>query len=262
MTSPLRRTILWVAILFAVLLLSACANARPVSAPTAEIPSPTPKTRQALPQVSTGGETTPTPTSSAQGAAAEPGLPQPTVWNPRAVAAQVQIALAKRLDTKPEDIPWVKYVAQVDPKTLKCLDQLVGNVPRFGEGEALVFKHKDVPIYVVSSQGTLWICQPVTFQIASEGMDLEKAKQEAINNLAQRLGIDAKDVTVVEAREVTWADTSLGCPEPGKAYAQVLTPGYLIVLKANGLTYEYHGSAKTLFLCGQAEKTEAEKSTK
>jgi hypothetical protein len=39
---------------------------------------------------------------------------------------------------------------------------------------------------------------------------------------------------------VDWSDTSLGCPEPGMAYAQVITPGYLIVLGAAGQTYEYH----------------------
>jgi len=259
MTSPSRRTIFWVAVLLVLtLIVSACGNpGAPESSSAQRAASPTPKTRQALPQVSTGGESTPSTGAPTEPPAEEAGKPQPTVWNPRDIAARVQRALAQNLGTKPEEVPWVEYVPQVDPGTLTCLDQLVGDIPAYGEGEALVYKHKDVPVYVVSSRGKLWICQPATLQVATEKLDLEHAKQEAITNLAQRLGIDASQIRVVQAREVTWADTSLGCPEPGKAYAQVLTPGYLIILKANDTTYEYHGSAKTLFLCGNAKQEDS-----
>jgi hypothetical protein len=34
----------------------------------------------------------------------------------------------------------------------------------------------------------------------------------------------------------------LGCPQKGMAYAEVLTPGYLILLEYGGTTYEYHAS--------------------
>ena len=39
---------------------------------------------------------------------------------------------------------------------------------------------------------------------------------------------------------VEWSDTSLGCPEPGMAYAEVITPGYLIRLAAGDQLFEYH----------------------
>jgi hypothetical protein len=45
----------------------------------------------------------------------------------------------------------------------------------------------------------------------------------------------------VEARE--WSDASLGCPKPGQMYAQVITPGYLVVLEAGGQRLEYHTDA-------------------
>jgi hypothetical protein len=35
-------------------------------------------------------------------------------------------------------------------------------------------------------------------------------------------------VLIVEPRE--WSDTSLGCPEPDRAYAQILVPGFLVAL--------------------------------
>ena len=37
-------------------------------------------------------------------------------------------------------------------------------------------------------------------------------------------------------------DSSLGVPEPGQNYMTVITPGYVIILEANGVSYEYHGS--------------------
>lgn len=78
---------------------------------------------------------------------------------------------------------------------------------------------------------------------------LERFIQEAIADLARRLGIAPTAITVTRAEAVEWSDTSLGCPQPGMMYAQVITPGYLIVLEANGQTYEYHASRSRIFLC-------------
>jgi len=59
-------------------------------------------------------------------------------------------------------------------------------------------------------------------------------------DLADRIGIDREQITVVSVKAVDWPDASLGCPEPGMLYAQVITPGYRIVLSHDGETYEYH----------------------
>ena len=53
-------------------------------------------------------------------------------------------------------------------------------------------------------------------------------------------GISAADVRFVEAEQVDWNDSSLGCPAPGMGYLTVITPGYRVVLEANGERYEYH----------------------
>lgn len=65
----------------------------------------------------------------------------------------------------------------------------------------------------------------------------------AVQDLAKRLGVAAADISVVSAEEVTWSDSSMGCPKPGMMYAQVLTEGSRIVLEANGKRYEYHSGA-------------------
>src|SRR5687767_10541093 len=58
----------------------------------------------------------------------------------------------------------------------------------------------------------------------SEGA-MKSAAENAIADLAVRLGIEASAVTVVSVESVTWSDGSIGCPEPGRAYPQVITPG-------------------------------------
>lgn len=72
----------------------------------------------------------------------------------------------------------------------------------------------------------------------------------AVEDLADRLGVAVDDVEVTRVEEVTWRDASLGCPQPGMAYAQVLTNGTLVVLEVDGTTYEYHsGGSRAPFLC-------------
>jgi hypothetical protein len=56
-------------------------------------------------------------------------------------------------------------------------------------------------------------------------------------DLAQRLAVLVDDITLVEAANVVWPDSSLGCPEKGMAYAQVLTPGYLVLLEHGSWTW-------------------------
>lgn len=64
--------------------------------------------------------------------------------------------------------------------------------------------------------------------------------QMAKEDLARRLEIPITEISVLSVEAVDWPDTSLGCPQPGMAYAQVITPGFLIVLEASGQTYDYH----------------------
>ena len=62
----------------------------------------------------------------------------------------------------------------------------------------------------------------------------------ATEDLARRLSIPISEIVLLDAQAVTWSNSSLGCPQPGMAYAEVLTPGYLIFLNVNNKDYEYH----------------------
>ncbi len=66
------------------------------------------------------------------------------------------------------------------------------------------------------------------------------AQQAAIKQLATNLGISESDVKLVSSSAVEWPDGCLGVSMPYVMCAQVVTPGYLIVLEAGGRQYEYH----------------------
>jgi hypothetical protein len=76
-----------------------------------------------------------------------------------------------------------------------------------------------------------------------------QATNAAIDDLSQRTGLPKRDIKVQSVEVVQWPDTSLGCPQPDMMYAQVVTPGYRIVLEAGGQTYEYHSAGASVGLC-------------
>ena len=73
----------------------------------------------------------------------------------------------------------------------------------------------------------------------------------AIADAADRLGIAPDEIEIVEATERQWPTSALGCPEPDGFYAQVVTPGYRVILDAAGTLLEYHtDTSDTFVLCG------------
>jgi hypothetical protein len=79
--------------------------------------------------------------------------------------------------------------------------------------------------------------------------------QLVIADAATRLGIGPEQITVLSIESVNWSDAGLGCPVPGMMYAQVITPGYRILLEAEGQTYRYHTDRSRAFvLCQQGQE--------
>ncbi len=68
--------------------------------------------------------------------------------------------------------------------------------------------------------------------------------EEAITaQLASNLGLDVDEIVVLSSKEVEFPDSCLGVAVQDEMCAQVVTAGKIIVLKANGLDFEYHISA-------------------
>jgi hypothetical protein len=62
----------------------------------------------------------------------------------------------------------------------------------------------------------------------------------AKQDLAKQLSVAADQILVVSVTPTDWPDSSLGCPKPGMAYAQVITPGFRIILEQAQKQYAYH----------------------
>jgi hypothetical protein len=75
-------------------------------------------------------------------------------------------------------------------------------------------------------------------QLALE--DLPAAVQAAINKLSESLQISTDQIEVVAARHVEWRDECLGISSRGSMCAQVITPGWVVVLQAEDREYTFH----------------------
>lgn len=63
-----------------------------------------------------------------------------------------------------------------------------------------------------------------------------------IAQLANNLGLNQLDISIVSSEEFEFADTCLGVAMQDVMCAEVITPGHIVRLEAHGIQYEYHAS--------------------
>jgi hypothetical protein len=86
--------------------------------------------------------------------------------------------------------------------------------------------------------------------------EAEAVVKLAADDLTQRLSLAPGAIQLVSVEAVEWSDASLGCPQPGMMYAQVITPGYLLVMEAGGEQYTYHTDMdRFVVLCEEGGET-------
>ena len=73
---------------------------------------------------------------------------------------------------------------------------------------------------------------------------------------AQRAGVPPDEVKVLTVESVTWADGSLGCPEPGMMYTQALVRGHRVRVDAAGMTLLYHAGTQNTFVHCPADRAQ------
>jgi hypothetical protein len=94
-----------------------------------------------------------------------------------------------------------------------------------------------------------------TSPAASFNPALQPLVEQAIQDLALRLEVPVEQINLLEVRQVTWPDTSLGCPQPGTAYTQTPQEGLLIRLGVGREMYFYHsGDDRIPFLCDETSQ--------
>ena len=79
--------------------------------------------------------------------------------------------------------------------------------------------------------------------------DQEEALQLALKALGREVDLSQAKITRQRVHAVEWPDSSLGCPQPGQSYLQVITPGHLVTLVADGNSYAIHVGAGTAVVC-------------
>jgi hypothetical protein len=70
--------------------------------------------------------------------------------------------------------------------------------------------------------------------------DLTPEQGAAIAALSGNLSLPADKITLVSTEPVDWPDDCLGVVEEGLVCTQVITPGFRVILEANGRQVEYH----------------------
>jgi len=70
-------------------------------------------------------------------------------------------------------------------------------------------------------------------------VDLTPAQRAAITALSENVGLPVDEIRLVSTEAVEWPDGCLGVQEEGLACTQVITPGFRVMLEANGRQVEY-----------------------
>jgi hypothetical protein len=113
-----------------------------------------------------------------------------------------------------------------------------------------------IPICSVCLGSLTVACVAADPQAPVRSPELQAMVRAAVADAARRTGAEPASITVVSAEPVTWPDSSMGCPQPGRSYMQVLVAGHLIRLLAGKDTLAYHAGARgEPFYCAAGRST-------
>lgn len=154
---------------------------------------------------------------------------------PPAVTAARQ-ALADMLGVQPDGVAVAGYVAATWSDACLELGSAAENcAPAVTPGYRVFLKVEAVFYVFHTDQAGELVRQEQTPAV------LPQAALNARQTLAVKLGLDFDLlIDVVSVEEVEWPDSCLGVSSPEVMCAQVITPGYRIVLEYDGRQYEYH----------------------
>jgi hypothetical protein len=83
--------------------------------------------------------------------------------------------------------------------------------------------------------------------------DMSDGERQAVaaakQALADLVKVTLDEIELVSVKSVQFRNSSLGCPQKGMVYLQVITPGYQVLLSLEGQTYDYRISGQKAILC-------------
>jgi hypothetical protein len=92
-------------------------------------------------------------------------------------------------------------------------------------------------VAIISVAGALCLLTEAQAQVRPPEINIARA------DLAGRLGVAPDSVSIERFERRNWPDTSLGAPQAGMMYSQVVTPGYYILLRHGADVFEYHSDS-------------------
>jgi len=241
--------------------LAGCGQSSPAAAPTGSAPPPTAAPPTSAPTVASQPTAAPAPTAlaSAPTASPQPGAGDGTsIAPPPELVSAAQLQLALHLKVSPANLALQSANAQEWPDGgLGCPAEGMAYPQVVTPGFLLIFtdaaQSARYEVHAGRSAAQMVLCEngkPVDLAIPSAaappaaGVPADQAGARigelARTTLVREQGLAEADVAIVAVEPAEWRDSSLGCPQPGMNYLQVITPGYKITLEAQGKRYEYH----------------------
>jgi hypothetical protein len=90
------------------------------------------------------------------------------------------------------------------------------------------------------------IPDPVELVVAPSGQQVSttaiprEVRRAVVADAAKRFNVAESAVVLTRAEQVTWPDGSLGCPQPGRMYTQMLVEGFRVAAKTTEGELTYH----------------------
>jgi hypothetical protein len=173
-----------------------------------------------------------------------PSVDDPTLAYPDAVLAAIQ-DLSERLDISPDQITVIGYESKVWPDSClgvgkageMCLQVISpGFIITLSVGENRFVYHSD------EIGQRLLLVGEVIPEGLKPGLDLDKqlAVLNTMQDLSQKYNIPVDQITIVSVESAEWPNSCLGIANINEVCAQMITPGWSIILNAQGNHYEYH----------------------
>lgn len=169
------------------------------------------------------------PPTSGVGETPQAQQPSATASIPTQAVQAARQALAEQLGVAVEQLEVFSVEARQFPNSCLGLEE---------EGEACA--EGIVPGYqgVLLGEGVQY-----EFRVSEDGSVmrfLPGAALSAQQVLAAQLGILPEDIRIVSYEKVNWPDACLGIQTAGLMCAQVITPGFRVLLEAQGKRYDFH----------------------
>jgi len=87
------------------------------------------------------------------------------------------------------------------------------------------------------------VLAPAGEQVSTTAIPRE-VRRAVVADAAKRFNVAESAVVLTRAEQVTWPDGSLGCPEPGRMYTQMLVDGFRVSAKTTEGELLYHTDSR------------------